>query len=128
MWNSTSFLARLFSKKTSGYFHSPGGVVVVRCRGKTLTFSNISVFTGYVHENQNSCSLSKGELIPVGEVILQFFFDKVMPIFRLRIFSCWHPHAVLLLGYTPVTFSGVTAPYPKSLIIWRELLLQLTSK
>ena len=40
-------LARLFSKKTSRYCHSPGGgggVVVRRCV-KTLTFSNISVIT-----------------------------------------------------------------------------------
>ena len=39
-------LARLFSKKTSRYCHSPHvvvGVVVVRRRAKTLTFSNFSV-------------------------------------------------------------------------------------
>ena len=49
---------------------------------KTLIFSNISVLL----ETQSSCSLSKGEPIPVGEVILQYFFDKVMPLFQLRIF------------------------------------------
>ena len=38
------FLARLFSKKTSMYCHSPG-VVVVRRRAKALKFSNISVIT-----------------------------------------------------------------------------------
>ena len=38
------FLARLFSKKTSRYCHSPG-VIVFRRRAKTLTFSNISVIT-----------------------------------------------------------------------------------
>ena len=42
-------LARLFSKKTARYCHSPGGggvlVVVVWLCAKTLTFSNISVIT-----------------------------------------------------------------------------------
>ena len=42
---TTSFLARLFSKKMSRYGHSPGVVVVVRRRANTLTFSNISVIT-----------------------------------------------------------------------------------
>ena len=44
--HDTHFLARLFSKKTSRYCHSPGvvggGIVVVRRRAKTLTFSNIT--------------------------------------------------------------------------------------
>ena len=43
-----TFLARLFSKETLRYCHSPGvvagGVVVLR-HAKTLTFSNISVIT-----------------------------------------------------------------------------------
>ena len=50
------FLARLFSKKTSRYCHSPGVVVANESasdnwrrrrwrRAKTLTFSNISVIT-----------------------------------------------------------------------------------
>ena len=38
-----TFLARLFSKKTSRCCHSPG--IVVQCRAKTLTFSSISVIT-----------------------------------------------------------------------------------
>ena len=45
---------------------------------------------------------SKGEPIPIGEVILHFFFDKVMPLCRLRIFEnaataeCWHPCGALV--------------------------------
>ena len=44
---AATFLARLFSKKTSRHCHSPGVVVgvVARCRAKTLTFSIISVIT-----------------------------------------------------------------------------------
>ena len=43
---SSRFLARLFTKKTTRYCHSPGiGGVGSRRRAKTLTFSNISVFT-----------------------------------------------------------------------------------
>ena len=40
------FLARLFSKKTSRYCHSPSvGGGIIRHPAKTLTFSNISVIT-----------------------------------------------------------------------------------
>ena len=42
------FLARLFSKKTSRNYHSPGvvgGGVIVQRRAKTLTFFIISVIT-----------------------------------------------------------------------------------
>ena len=48
---------------------------------KTLTFSNISVIT---EDIQGSCSLSKGELISVGEVILRFFWTKLCPFFDLE--------------------------------------------
>ena len=47
--STVSFLAQLFSKKTSRYCHSPDvivcGDVVVWGRAKTLTFSYISVIT-----------------------------------------------------------------------------------
>ena len=73
-----SILAQLFSKKMSWYCHSP--VVIGRlCYSsgtKSLTISDISVSTEdiYLLENQASCFLSKGEPIPVGEVILKNFF------------------------------------------------------
>ena len=47
----STILARLFSKKTSKFCHSPGVVVgvvivvIVRRRAKTLTVSNISIIT-----------------------------------------------------------------------------------
>ena len=48
---------------------------------KTLTFSNISVI---IEVTQSNCSLPKGELIPVGEVILHFFLSKLCPFFDLE--------------------------------------------
>ena len=86
-------LARLFSKKTSRYCHSPsvvvGSVVVVVGGGggvRKLTFSNFSVTTEDIYlKVKSSCSLSNREPMPEGEVIL-YFFDNVMPLYRFIIF------------------------------------------
>ena len=42
----------------------------------------------------NSCSLSKGEPIPVGEVILQFFLTKLCPFFDLEFSKCSYSRAL----------------------------------
>ena len=56
---------------------------------KTLTFSNISLITEDIYlKLKSSYLLSKGEPMPVGEVVLQFFFDKVMPFFDLEFSKC----------------------------------------
>ena len=71
-------LARLFSKKTSRYCHSPGRRRRRR-RAKTLTFSNISVIIEDIYLKLGVVfSLSKGEPIPVGKVILHFFLTKLL--------------------------------------------------
>ena len=71
------FLARLFLKKKLG------GIVIA----KTLTFSNISVITEDIYlKLRLVVDYPKGEPIPLGWVILKFFFDIVMPRFLLRLF------------------------------------------
>ena len=50
-----------------------------------MTFSNISVITEDIYlKLKSSCSLSKGEPTPVGEVILPFFLTKLCPCFDLE--------------------------------------------
>ena len=83
--SACNLLARLFSKKTLRYCHSPGivgdVVVVVQCCAKTLTFSNISVITEDIYlKLRVVVHYQKGEPTPVGEGIFQFF-DRVMPLF-----------------------------------------------
>ena len=56
---------------------------------KILAFSNISVITEDIYmELKSSCWLSKGEPIPVGEVILQFILTKLCPFFDLEFSKC----------------------------------------
>ena len=90
-----TFLARLFSKKMLRYCNSPGvvgggGVFIVWRGAKTLTFSNISVIT----EDSYMKLRSKGEPIPVGEVILQFFSTKLCPFFDLEFSKCGYSRAL----------------------------------
>ena len=63
---------------------------------KTLTFSNISVITEDIYlKLKSSCSLSKGELIPVGEVIRQFFFGQSpAPFFDFEFSKCSYSRAL----------------------------------
>ena len=47
----------------------------------------LDVYHGRKTTTQHNNNTIKGEPIPVGEVILQFFLDNFMPLFRLRIFQ-----------------------------------------
>ena len=49
------------------------------------SFYYLCYYWRYLLETQNSCSLSKGEPIQVGEIILHFL-KKVLPLFWLRMF------------------------------------------
>ena len=88
------FLARLFLKKTTRYCHSSCVVVVQKLGHFVISLSLLKIFT----ETRTSCSLRKGELIPIGEVTLKIFLAQLCPFFDLELAAGrWHPHAVLLL-------------------------------
>ena len=55
---------------------------------------NSSVITEDIYLKLSSCSLSKGELIPVGEVILQFFLTKLCPFFDMEFSKCSYNRAL----------------------------------
>ena len=91
-----TFLARLFSKKTLRYCHSPGAVVGGGVMRKLwhflISLLLLKIFTWN--------SESKGEPIPVGEVILHFFSQSYAPFSTYNFLNAakpelWHPHAVL---------------------------------
>ena len=79
----------------------------------TLRFFFLSV---YLLETRISCSIWKGELIPIGEVTLKLFLAQLCPFFDLEFLlknvkhalyiskrtaaERWHPHAVLLFYFT----------------------------
>ena len=79
---------------------------------KTLTFCKISVITEDIYLKlrvDSSCLLSKGESIPVGEVI-QFFY-KVMPLFYLEFSKC--------------SYSQVLAPACGALVSLADCILNM---
>ena len=81
-----TFLARQFSKKTTRYCHSSGDVcvcvvVVVQKVGHFVISLSLPK---YLLETRTSCSLWKGELIPIGEVTLKIFLAQLCPFFDLE--------------------------------------------
>ena len=81
---------------------------------RKVTFSNICVITEDIYlKLRLSCLLSSGELIPVGQVTLNFFLI-VMPLFRLRIFTQIQPFSNVSVFAEDIHFKlGVVIYYQK---------------
>ena len=66
--------AGCFRRKRRGIVIALAASSAAAASCETLTFSNISVITEEIYlKLNNSCSLTKGGALPVGEVIHQFF-------------------------------------------------------
>ena len=78
-------------------------------------------------ETQSSCSLSKGEPVPVGEVILQLFWTKLCPFFDLEFSKCSYSRALAPACGALVTVVCLLANANRNGIFFTELIKELVN-